>query len=535
MKQIGIGIVIVVLALVIPVAGYWLGGERSLEELRPMIERELSEVLDLPVTIAGPISVKFTPRPHLSAEDVRIANLPGRPSPSLLTVGRLSLATRILPLFRNMLVIDALRMEDAKLRIEQDEDGNWRVLPRLDQLEEDVDPAPGDPIALSVRRLQIRNMEIFFNRPGEEQGTSLEIREVNVTSKSVGDPLILELEGAFEGSAFSIEARTGSLTAFVEDAEMFPIDLRARLPHSSIDAKGTLGKPSSFAGMHLPFEAEVTDAAIRFWNVPIPPLGPFAFSGTLVAPDGVVGIDDVSLRSNHGGGIELELKGSVRDLARAEGVELRLSARAPDADLFRNLSSLTLPDVPVRVDLDLDDGDGSLGVEGALELAAPGVFEMLAEGDFDDLRRRKDLDLRFGLEAKDLEAFSTAITQRISRKFPALGPVKAAGQLVLDDEGFGIRAIDITIGDKSDIWLHATGSVGDLVGMRDVAIEARVTAASARRLAAFYDREIPVKTKRVLGLINPILTFTIGGMLMFVILAVMMPLYGMYQQIGTSY
>ena len=55
------------------------------------------------------------------------------------------------------------------------------------------------------------------------------------------------------------------------------------------------------------------------------------------------------------------------------------------------------------------------------------------------------------------------------------------------------------------------------------------------KAAAIYDREIPVKTKRVLGLINPLLTFAIGGMLMFVILAVMMPLYGMYQQIGTSY
>ena len=55
------------------------------------------------------------------------------------------------------------------------------------------------------------------------------------------------------------------------------------------------------------------------------------------------------------------------------------------------------------------------------------------------------------------------------------------------------------------------------------------------KAATIYDREIPVKTKRVLGLVNPALTAVIGGMLMFVILAVMMPLYGMYQQIGSSY
>jgi type IV pilus assembly protein PilC len=55
------------------------------------------------------------------------------------------------------------------------------------------------------------------------------------------------------------------------------------------------------------------------------------------------------------------------------------------------------------------------------------------------------------------------------------------------------------------------------------------------KAATLYDREIPRKTKRVLDLLNPLLTVILGALLMFVILSVMMPLYGMYQQIGTSY
>ena len=38
-----------------------------------------------------------------------------------------------------------------------------------------------------------------------------------------------------------------------------------------------------------------------------------------------------------------------------------------------------------------------------------------------------------------------------------------------------------------------------------------------------------------LTLIMAILTVMVGAALLFVILAVMMPLYGMYQQIGTGY
>lgn len=50
-----------------------------------------------------------------------------------------------------------------------------------------------------------------------------------------------------------------------------------------------------------------------------------------------------------------------------------------------------------------------------------------------------------------------------------------------------------------------------------------------------YDREIPLKTQRVTDLLSPILTVVMGGMLLFVVLSVMTPLYKMYRDIGSSY
>ncbi|MBZ0267235.1 type II secretion system F family protein [bacterium] len=58
---------------------------------------------------------------------------------------------------------------------------------------------------------------------------------------------------------------------------------------------------------------------------------------------------------------------------------------------------------------------------------------------------------------------------------------------------------------------------------------------SLAKAAGMYDREIPLKTKRVMDLMNPILTVVMGGMLMFVVLSVILPMYRMYRQIGTSY
>ena len=42
-------------------------------------------------------------------------------------------------------------------------------------------------------------------------------------------------------------------------------------------------------------------------------------------------------------------------------------------------------------------------------------------------------------------------------------------------------------------------------------------------------------TKQMTDLMNPILTGVMGGLLLFVILSVITPLYRMYREIGVSY
>ena len=58
---------------------------------------------------------------------------------------------------------------------------------------------------------------------------------------------------------------------------------------------------------------------------------------------------------------------------------------------------------------------------------------------------------------------------------------------------------------------------------------------SLAKASRIYDREVPLKTKRVMDLMKPILTAVMGALLLFVVLSVLTPLYKMYQDIGTSY
>jgi uncharacterized protein involved in outer membrane biogenesis len=491
MKRLGVGLGLAIAVIVI--AAHLTVANLSLERLRPVIERDLSEVLGLDVQIGGALRLDLFPEIEFEIEEVRIANLPGRPSPYLLEIGRLALELRILPLFQKEFVIDAIELYDAELRIEPDEQGAWSLHFELDEMDEEPSPTEADPIALAVRELAIYDLQMYFDRSGNQDVTTLTVKELVIESESFDNFISIEGRGTFEGGKFEIAAETGSVNELLHPTQPFPLELQARLLDASLEANGTLGNPRTLDGMELRVSAEIPNLAsgARELGLEFPALGSLAISGVLVDREGVVGIESLAGRSGGDIPLELEFAGSVHDLLRVEGVDLHLRVAAPDANLFQTLTSLSLPGAPLSAELDIDDDDGSLGVEGVAEVARRGSFEFAAGGKFGDLRSAKDLDVRIGFETTTLDSLSTAFARDLPDELRQLGPLEATGRLMLRDGNLGLQQIEVRLGDPSGIWIQLNGSVGDLLAIRGVDIEARLNADSAREVAAVFDREIP--------------------------------------------
>jgi uncharacterized protein involved in outer membrane biogenesis len=492
MKRLLVGLLLLISALAI--LGYQIVASFPLATLRPVIERDLGEALGLDVRIAGVPRVDLFPRLELEIQGVRVANLPGRPSPALLSIGRLGLDLRVLPLLRRRLVIESLVLRDAELRIEPDEEGAWSLRPDLDELHEAPSAQEGDPLRLEIRRLSVHDLDIYFDRYADEDVTTASVRELVVEARSPQHPLALALRGALEGNRFEIDAELGSLQELLEPSSPFPADIRASFADAIIRAQGTLGHPRTLDGMQLHFEAEIADLAAhgRALGLELPSLGSVEISGVLVGRDGTYGIETLAARSGAAGPVELEIGGSVRDLAEAQGVDLEVRlVVVDDVGLLQALTSLSFPDGLLRAELDVDDADGSLGVEGEVDLVRPGRFELGVAGVFDDLRRFRELDARLDLRAPTLETLSRVLPRPLPFELSDLGPLEASARLVIGDGRLGLDQIDARLGDASSIWLRASGSVGDLRAMEGVELEAQAGAASTRELAAFFDRDIP--------------------------------------------
>ena len=106
------------------IAGHWVVSRLSVENFRPIVESQLSEALGLAVAVEGDLSIGLLPELQIHAASLKVANLPGRPSPYLLEVGRLELELQLWPLLLHRAVaIDALEFFEVELRIEPSSDG----------------------------------------------------------------------------------------------------------------------------------------------------------------------------------------------------------------------------------------------------------------------------------------------------------------------------------------------------------------------------------------------------------------------------
>jgi uncharacterized protein involved in outer membrane biogenesis len=120
----------------------------------------------------GPIRLSLLPRLHLEAEDVRVANLPGRSSPLLFRVGEIEISVNLLPFVRSRaLEIRSLQANDVELHVEPDAEGRFDLPPGLAG---SVAPDDGE-MDLAIEHLGFEDVNVFYRAPEGERISHLHV------------------------------------------------------------------------------------------------------------------------------------------------------------------------------------------------------------------------------------------------------------------------------------------------------------------------------------------------------------------------
>ncbi len=489
MRRVMIGAALVVVGVV---ASADLIVERlSTDRLRPRIERELGDALGVPVAIEGDVVFDLLPQLGLRVESLRVANLPERPSPDMLRIDTLELHIAWRPLLRRTLAVDRIALYGAELRVEPDAQGAWSLAPDPRRLDEPETTEGRDPLELRIRHLHVEDAALFYDPVGGKDARTARVEVLDLETRDFESPVSVALRGTLDGGDVSVRGQVGAIHELIEPTAPYPVELRGRLHDAELTARGTLESPRTLQGIALRVDATVANLAdlLAARGRTLPALGRVEIGGWLEDPGGVLGIRELTLRTRAPGAVDLLVEGAIEDLRAVAGVDLRVQLDAPDAEVFEALAGFSLPQAPIEADLEISDGDGSLGIEG--EAGTEGVFDLDVRGVFDDVRRLQDLNVQVRLDSVSLDAVPEAFGVEPDIAIPAVGPLVVTGRLVDRDGVFGLRDLDLRAGSPGGIEARLRGGVDDLLGVRGIGLQLEIDTPSAQTLAAFYDVSIP--------------------------------------------
>ena len=101
----------------------------NLETLRGNVLAMLQDATGLPVEIDGAVSWKFSVRPHVELNQVRVANAAWAKNKYAFSAEKIDVRLNLISLFRDRPTIQNVKVYDAKINIEKNADGQYSVMP----------------------------------------------------------------------------------------------------------------------------------------------------------------------------------------------------------------------------------------------------------------------------------------------------------------------------------------------------------------------------------------------------------------------
>ena len=491
MKRLALAILILLPSFILAAEIYV--ARLPLERLRPVLERDLGEILGLDVRIEGSIRANLLPWLRLELRRVEVDNLPERPSEHLLAIRHAGLEIRLLPLLQNRIVFEGIEINGVDLRVEPDERGGWALAPSLDALDESDPASAADPIRFEIRRLSVLDLQVYLDPHGASPIRTVHIDELVLAAADRQAPIDLNARGHLEGGAFDLVAELGSPVELRAPTRPFPVRIEADVIDGWVELVGHFEAPGRLGGADLRLEALIMDPAgrARDLGLDLPALGSVELTGRLVERDAKLGIEGLQVRSRGDGPVDLRLGGSVAHLAALESVDLQMELETPDARLFSSLAPFQIPSVPLLASLRLEDRDGELSLDGEVSLDDPGRFAARGFGRVSDLLGTTTFDTQLDLEAVDLTGFVRELGLGHLLPEASLGPVLASGHLVTRGEQLGLERLDVTLGPPERHRAHVEGELRDLRRLKGVGLRGRLISKDLRELAAHFGQAIP--------------------------------------------
>lgn len=370
---------IFVLAVGVVVAGVAVLKSLDFNEYRGLIAEQAKAATGRDLTIQGELNIEISLNPAITVEGVTFANAPWGTRPEMIKLKRLSAEVELLPLLTGDIRLKRLVLVGLDLFVETDAKGrgNWELgAPQKKAAPKKTEDASSTSLPV-VKWVRIEDLKLTYRDGQTGAKTQVGLKNLDIRSEGLDDPMTIGVSGDFNGQAFQVDGKFGSLNTLLKGGKPFQVSLKMTAPGVSLEAQGSIGKPLEARGLSLNLVVDGKDVGLlaKAAGVDLPKIPPFKLSATVTDPKG--GYSFENLEAKMGGS---DIKG-------------RLSV---------TLGGVPRPKIVAELNSSLIDVDALLPPSPSAQPAKKGDGKRVFPGDPLPVDGLKAVDARVRLRAKRL-------------------------------------------------------------------------------------------------------------------------------------
>ena len=394
-------IAVVLIVIVLPVAAALVAFLTfNPNAYKSQIAAAVAQATGRDVTLAGPLAVKLSWVPTLTAQDVRLANIPGGSSPEMARIDEIETRIALLPMLQHRLEIQALVLRHPAVLLERTADGraNWLFQPATPSSPTSPSPmtvnSSAGPWRVAIDSLEIVDGQFTYRDGTSRTSASLAVSHARLTAQGSGTtppasaPMTVSVDAVWQGVPVGLSGTTGPFAHLTDpsDHSIWPLDLTLSTQGASVEAAGTATDPRDARGYALDLHGSIAalealtpllPAGVRAQLVSLPPIHGITVSAHLVdAGQGVPGATNLSLQAQGSDlgamlpGLKLDsLSMTTPALDQPATVDLLGERNGLAFTLSGSLGPLGVllqPKTPLPLDLVLTSAQSNLHLQGAI-------------------------------------------------------------------------------------------------------------------------------------------------------------------------
>ena len=254
-------------AIILIAIGVWYAASTvDPVQLTKLLSSSVKTATGRDLKITGPVSLSFFPEISVSAESLSLSNASWASDSDMLTLKRIDLNIKTLPLLSKRIEVGSVRLAGLELFLQKNGAGkaNWDFSAEASKEPDTKNNKETSSVSddlISMDSISITDAQIQYQDPSSTT-SSYQIKRLSLADS--GDKTVASLNMKLQEQALELSGKTGSLSGLLKQwnvsSVQFPIDLNLTTNAKSMMIKGEVSKnPKTPPTINLTFNSKAFD------------------------------------------------------------------------------------------------------------------------------------------------------------------------------------------------------------------------------------------------------------------------------------